>query len=430
MVRAAFIRAVLLVTLLVLAVPTTSHASGLILYELGTPDVGLASAGYAARAEDASTLFKNPAGMSRLESSQLQVGAQALYGDFGFVPDMNTTVSGNDGGNPVGWFPGGGAFYVHPISPKWTVGAGAFSYFGLGQEYNQGWVGRYYIQEALLLGLTLMPSVSYQANEWLSLGAGLNAMYGVLDQKIAVNNIGPMQDDGLLELDSSTWGFGADLGVLVEPNEKSRYGLTYISQVSLDFKADTKFSGLGPGLNQILSNRGLLNTELDLGMNVPHYLMASGYGELGDRWAIMGNLGWQNWEKFGQVEVSVSDSTEGLTTDLKFKDTFHVAGGASFDASEQWKVTAGVAYDSTPVEDVDRSIAFPLGESYRFGAGALWQVSLPVQLGFGYELMWMGDLPVDQRRGPLAGRVSGAFESSAIHFIALNVEWKFGKSRE
>jgi long-chain fatty acid transport protein len=410
--------------------PPSSQAGGLILYDLGTPDVGLASAGYAARAEDASTLFKNPAGMSRFESNQLQVGAQVLYGDLGFVPDANTMVSGNDGGNPIGWFPGGGIFYVHNLSPKWAVGAGAFSYFGLGQEYNQGWVGRYYIQEGLLVGFTLMPSVSYKANDWLSFGAGLNAMYGVLDQKIAVNNILPILEDGLLELDSNTWGFGADLGVLVEPNETSRYGLTYISQVSMDFKANAKFSGLGPGLTAFLGNRGLLDAQLDLGMTVPNYLMASGYGELGENWAIMGNLSWQNWKEFGIVEVGVSDTTAGLTADLMLKDTWHVAGGARFNASDDWRVTAGVAYDSTPVDDENRSLAFALGEAYRFGAGVLWQVSMPVQLGLAYELAWTGDLPVDQERGLLAGRVSGVFESTAIHFLAFNVEWNFGKGGE
>ncbi|MEJ0091147.1 MAG: hypothetical protein WDM80_15565 [Limisphaerales bacterium] len=43
-------------------VPQAVFAGGLSLYEIGTPDVGLASAGYAARAQDASTLYKNPAG--------------------------------------------------------------------------------------------------------------------------------------------------------------------------------------------------------------------------------------------------------------------------------------------------------------------------------------------------------------------------------
>ena len=44
----------------------TAGAGGISLYEVGTADVGLASAGYSARAQDASTVFTNPAGMARL----------------------------------------------------------------------------------------------------------------------------------------------------------------------------------------------------------------------------------------------------------------------------------------------------------------------------------------------------------------------------
>jgi hypothetical protein len=78
------------------------------------------------------------------------------------------------------------------------------------------------------------------------------------------------------------------------------------------------------------------------------------------------------------------------------------------------------------VSDENRSIALALDEIYRIGAGMLWQVSVPVQPGLSCELGWPRDLPLDQERGPLADRVSGAFESTAIHFFALNLEWSSG----
>ena len=47
-----------------MAASHASHAGGLILYEFPTAEVELAAAGYAARAQDASTAFTNPAGMA------------------------------------------------------------------------------------------------------------------------------------------------------------------------------------------------------------------------------------------------------------------------------------------------------------------------------------------------------------------------------
>jgi long-chain fatty acid transport protein len=161
----------------------TAQAGGIALYEIGTPDVGLASAGYAARAADASTLFKNPAGMSRLDGAQLQTGLQPLYGSVTFSPDANTSplLGADDGGNAIGWLPGGSLFVTVPLGEDWTIGLGSLSYFGLAEEYNDNWVGRYYVQESALVGMTLMPAVSYQATGWLSIGVGLNAMYGLLE---------------------------------------------------------------------------------------------------------------------------------------------------------------------------------------------------------------------------------------------------------
>ena len=138
---------ILAITSLVMAITLPqAQAGGLYLYELGTPDVGAASAGWAARAQDAATVFTNPAGMTRLETSELLVGVQPLYLDVEFSPDANTTTSGKDGDAST-WLPSGGLYYVHNLMPKLKFGVSASGYFGLGLDYENNWVGRYYVQE-------------------------------------------------------------------------------------------------------------------------------------------------------------------------------------------------------------------------------------------------------------------------------------------
>ena len=95
------------------SVPTT--AGGLFGYEVGTADVGLASAGYGARAQDASTVLTNPAGMTRLDGNQFLVAGQLLWSNAKFSIDSATSpaLGSGDGGYIVGengWFLGGGAF--------------------------------------------------------------------------------------------------------------------------------------------------------------------------------------------------------------------------------------------------------------------------------------------------------------------------------
>ncbi len=403
-------------------------AGGISLYEFGSPDVGLAAAGYAARAQDASTVFTNPAGMGRLEKPQVLGGLQALYGNVKFSPNAATTVTGGDGGVAVGWLPGGSAFIVQKLNPDWSIGFGVLSYFGLVANYDDNWVGRYYVQNSSLVGLTLTPAVSYRVNHWLSVGAGLNIMYGYIDSEIAINNIGEARPDGKLTYDDGRWGYGANLGVLVEPKPGTRFGLTYLSEVKLDFSCVPEFSGLGPLLQALLVSRGLTTNSLDLSMTVPQMVMFSAYHEFNKQWAVMGNVGWQDWSRFGKVDVGIySNDPRTLTVDNEYNDTWHAALGVQYRPAPEtpWTLTAGIAYDSSAVDDDRRSVVLPMGEAWRFALGARYAFTQSLTLGAAYEFMWIGDMAVDQRRGPLAGRVAGEYGSASFSFFALNLSWKY-----
>lgn len=404
---------------------TSAFAGGARLYETSAGDIALASAGYVARAQDSSTVYSNPAGMCLLESNnEFLLSVQPLYGDISFTPNSNTTVSGSDGGNPLGAFPGLSAFYAGGGERlKW--GVGLVGNFGLGLDYGDDWVGRYYVQETTLLGLTLAPSVAYRVNDKFSIGGSLHAMYGVFDFTTAVNN--PVLNDGSLKFDDTVWGFGARLGALIEPGENTRIGIVYQSKIELDFQDTPEFAGLGPLLTLALGNAGLLNSRLDLSMQVPQAVMASVYGDIGD-WAIMGNLGWEDWSEFGKVGVAVvSDTTTSLTQDRNYEDTWHIAVGAQRRLST-WTISFGTAYDSSVVEDEFRTVDLPLGASLRLGVGGTrpGEGRVP-EMTFSYELVGFGDLAVDQSRGPLSGRVAGDYEKAAMHFFGASFRW--GSSR-
>jgi len=399
-------------------------AGGLTLLEIGTRDLGTAGAGYAARAEDASTAFTNPAGMARIQGDDVVLGTQLLYGNVTFSSNGNTSQSapavlGSDnGGNAIGWAPGGSAFYVHSVSQDVKLGFGLAGNFGLAEKFNDGWVGRYYVQESTLVGITLMPSASWRVDDRLSVGAGLNAMYGMLKTTVAINNVAAAAPDGQLKLEDNTWGFGGTLGVLYQLSPGTRLGATYTSQIKLDFKATPQISGSGTPLENLLSG----GRQLDLGMYVPQAVMTSMVHQLDSRWAILGNLGWQDWSKFGQVEVSAGSSGT-ITTTSKFTDTWHAALGAQYKYSDPWLLSAGIAYDSSMVSDADRSIALPVGAVWSFGAGARYQVRKDFDVSLGYTLKWAGDMPVDNNRGPLAGRVAGDYKNSALHFFGATFHW-------
>jgi long-chain fatty acid transport protein len=138
--------------------------------------------------------------------------------------------------------------------------------------------------------------------------------------------------------------------------------------VELDFSAPTEFSGLAPGLSTALGNRGLLDAPLDVGIKVPQQGMGSVFSQLNDRWAVLGSIGWQQWSKFGQVQLGIDDTSNptSTTTDLDFKDTWHFAAGAQHRRSEPWLLNFGIAYD-TGYQSGDVSPLLPTNAAWRFG---------------------------------------------------------------
>ncbi|MDY0228469.1 MAG: outer membrane protein transport protein, partial [Desulfomicrobium apsheronum] len=226
----------------------TAYAGGLYLYETGIPDVSTAFAGVAARAEDASTAFSNPAGMTRLTGTQMLVGIQPLIINSEFAPGSGTTTDGGDGGNAGGIMPAGGSYFVFDTSDTCKVGLALNGFAGLGLDYDDDWAGRYYVQNTVLTTFALSPSIGFKVSEKLSLGAAAHFVYGSTETKVAVNNVLNALPDGSMKIEDSAFGIGGRLGMLVEPRNDLRIGLVYQTPIQLDFSDSPDFDDLGPGL--------------------------------------------------------------------------------------------------------------------------------------------------------------------------------------
>ena len=408
-------------------VPGGARAAGFLFYEVGTSEVGLASAGHTTRSSTPSTLLTNPAGMTRLEGTQVQVSSALVYGHLRFVPDAGTDadLGTNDGGNAVGLLPSGGAFATFAPWKDVHLGVGVFTNFGAPQSWDPAWLGRYYTTKTTLLGISIMPGVGWRITDQLSLGATVNVMSGHLRQVVAIQNLAPRAADGSMEVSSNTWGVGGNAGILYALSSTGRLGFTYTSPVKLNFSARPGFSGLGPGIAAALAASGLDTATLDLGMKVPQTAMLGFSQAVGDGWTVLGDVGWQNWAAFGAVEIGITtDQPRGLTTQIDYQDTWHVGIGAEVRLSEAWRLSFGIAYDSSMTSDENRSLSLALANQLRLGLGAQVAIDRHWDLGMAAELLWDGSPAIDVDRGPLAGHVAGRYANTWILFAAFGFTWK------
>jgi|UniRef100_UPI0030D7F790 long-chain fatty acid transport protein len=408
-----------------LVLPGQVVAGGLMLYEIGTDNTGLANAGSAARAQGPSTIASNPAGLSYLAGTQVSAGAQVLFGDLTFNRDSATTTSGSGSGNVLDPIPGGSFFISHQLDEQWSVGFGSYGDFGLAENYDDDWSGRYFVQSASIAGLSLVPSVAYRFNEQWSMGIGLKAMYGMLESEAAIDQ-SPLgltdRADGQYTFKDGTWGYGANVGVIYAPQAGTRIGLTYTSQISLDFEDRLDVNASSP----LVSRLDGLNTKLSL--NVPQTATLSLYQQLDPQWALLASVNWQDWSQFGDIGLEVDTSAAGSRStriDAQYDDTYQLALGAQYQMNPDLLWNFGVAYDTSAVSDSNRTLTVPMGDAWRFATGLTYSLDQDTDLNFSWVAVWMGDMPVDQQK-PLTGeRVSGEFSNAWIQALTGNMTWRF-----
>jgi long-chain fatty acid transport protein len=405
---------------------SSAWSGGLWLYEMGSPDVGTANAGRAALAKDASTAGGNPAGMTRLDRSQLLTAVQPLLVRVKFDASSETTHSGGNGGDAGDLVPTASFFYVHNFNKNLKLGVAVGSHFGLGLDYGNNWAGRYYLKDVELLTFAINPVVAYRISDWLSIGGGFSIVKSNLLQRVGINNLLPFLSDGQLKVEDDDVGYGGNLGILVEPRKGTRFGLTYRSEVELDFKDVASRRGTGPLLNAAIRRSGLASSKADMEMTIPQAVMFSGYHALTDRFAIMGNVGWQENSEFGKTNVSISSTTSRrFTADRNFDDSWHFAIGLQYRIAAPWLYSLGFAYDTSVVDREDRTPDAPFDRQIRYGTGIQYDWNEDVTLGFAYEYIDAGDAAINQYKGSLAGRLVGDYKTNEIHVFAFNLIWKF-----
>jgi long-chain fatty acid transport protein len=400
-------------------------AGGINLYEIGTDNVGLANAGAAARAQGPSTIAYNPAGMSYLSGTQITGGLQVLYGDVSFDRDSGTNTAGSGSGNALDPTPGGSFFVTHELDDHWSVGFGTYGDFGLSLNYDNDWSGRYFVQNPSLVGLSMVPSVSYRFNEQWSVGVGVKAMYSELKVQTAIDR-SPFgftdRTDGQFKYRDGTWGYGANVGVIYAPQPGTRIGLTYTSQVDLDFEDRLDVKGDGRLLERVN------NTQTDIDVKVPQTVTLSLFQQMDPKLALLASVNWQDWSEFGEIGVQVDTTVFGAqstTVDAHFKDTWHLSLGAQYQATEQWLWNVGVAYDSSAVSDSNRNVILPMNEAWRLGTGATYAVDKDTDVNVSWALIWLDDMPDQQTKTVSGNQISGQFDSAWIQALTGNMTWRF-----
>lgn len=419
----------LLSTVFLACLSSPALAGGILIYEAGQEGNGLANAGSAALAADPSVLMSNPAGIAELKGTQISVNAQVILGDIRFSRDSDNQFDGNEGGNALQWLPGSSLFISHQIDDRSAIGFGMYGNFGLALDYDDDWAGRYFTQEAAVIGVSFQPTLAHKFTDDLTVGIGPRFVYGYYRTEMAINNnlLGLAdRPDGQLEYKDTDVGTGVNLGLLYHVSDRTQIGLAYTSKVKLEFKDSPDVRKVSnPIINAALNRLDVDSLELD--MNIPQTATLSIAHQLDPQWKLLGSLGWQDWSDFGQIGVEVDANAGGVdrTVDRQYKDTWHASVGAQYQANPRLRWSMGLGYDSSAVDDKDRTVDNPMGEAWRLATGVNYELQEGLDLHLAYTLVWLGDMDDEQTKSRSGETLSGTYRNAALHILGGGATWRF-----
>ncbi len=382
-----------------------ASAAGFQLLEQNASGIGNAYAGSAAVAENASTIFYNPAGMTQLQAREFSAGVTAVQTKFDFKNNGSTNPGAfgggaatgpDDNGGTLGFIPNG--YMSWALNKDLYVGVGVGAPFGLKTEYDDNWKGRYQSQSFDIKTYNINPSIAYRVNNTVSLGFGLNI------QRFEAEYVRQGHPAlGKVRLNASDTGYGWNVGALFTLSEATKVGVSYRSQIKYDLKGDIA--------TNIPGRAGAAKADLTL----PETFILSVTQKLSDRWEMLGDVSWTGWSSIPKLSILNANNTVADELDTQFKDTWRAALGANYKYNDALTFKFGVAYDKSPVpNDQRRLTSLPDNDRTWLSTGLQWKPSKTSALDVGVAYLFVKDTEINHDGGAAKGLVKGSYDSNGI----------------
>jgi len=398
---------------------STVHAAGFQLKEQSAEGQGNSFAGQTAKAVDASTIFYNPAGMTRLEGNNVQsnlsyIAPKAKYehntsGTIVGAPNPFTKTTGVDGGVSA-VVPA--AYAVWDYSDDVKFGISVNAPYGLSTEYDEDWVGAEHNVLSEIKTINLAPSFAVKVNDKLSIGG--NIQLQKIEGTLSSQSVYSYPSSALTTLSADDTGFGYSLGFLYEYSENGRFGFNYRSEIKHTLEGDVNTPALGSQFNA--SAKFTTPAAASFGI----------YHDVSDQWALLADVSWTDWSVFKDLEVINDAGATVSKTEYNWEDNIFVALGANYQYDDKLQLKFGVAYDEGAANDDDRTAGIPDATRYWASVGASYQLNKQTTLNAGFSHIKAKSATVSETGNGTTSltNYSGTFKPS-VNILTIGMNYQF-----
>ncbi|MEN1831741.1 outer membrane protein transport protein [Pseudomonas lijiangensis] len=402
-------------------VSTQLLAGGFARTEQSISGMGIGQAGRASAAEDASTVYGNPAGMARLEGRQVTAGVAFIDASTD-ISHVSGRSSGSNDGDMVPFSSVPFGFYTQQLDEHWAFGFGVYAPFGLSTDYENGFQGRMFASKSDIKVVTLQPTISYAFNDRLSIGFGptLNRIAGALESDITLS---PAIADTHVKVKGDDTALGFNAGVLFNATDTTRVGLTYHSKVDYKLDCHTQVAtGAGTPPLLLASNR----YDCTLKVTTPESYDFSVTQALSDAWTLYASATWTGWSRLQDLSLRnqpisaaqggslASALTGSIQEGLNWHDTWTYSIGTAYRLNPQWVLRTGLMFDQSPTSNTNRSPRTPTGDRRIVSLGVGYNVTPQLTIDLAYS--YLKEESVDVSRANALGSYSATYQSDASLF--------------
>lgn len=407
-----------------------------------------AFAGATAGAESVSYMFFNPAGLTRHDGHQTEIGGAYLVPRVRFEGRGASTVLASPITGAIGQedvaddalVPS--AYVMTSLGETWRAALGINAPFGQTTNYGPDWIGRYHARRSELSTININPTLAWRLSPSLSIGAGLQIQYieteltnaidfGTIGAAATVPGAVPTTQDGEASVDGDDWAIGYNLGILWSPKPETRLGLAYRSRIEHSLRGRARFTQDQAGIGGALaaSTGRFVDSDASAEATLPATLSVGAYQEINEHWAIMGEVAWTNWRDFDELRISFDNPNEpDNVTRLDFTNTIFTAFGVTWTPNDAWSIRGGLAFDQDATRDRFRTPRLPGGDRYWLSAGLNYEPASWLKLGVSATRIFVEDsdiaLTTDGPDNQFRGNVSGTVEAD-IFTIAFSAALQF-----
>lgn len=408
---------------------TSAMAAGFRLPEAGAKAMGMGFA-FTAQANDPSAIYFNPAGIIQLEGSNFKGGITYVKENGGTFTGTTPLTGGatvTETQKDLNFFIPN-MFFTKKASPDFAYGIGVFSPFGLGQEYENPntSIFRNQITKIDLMTIVVNPTVAWKVNEVLSVGAGIDFMYGsaILEKTPYSGALGGNLYNSKLEGSGDAWGY--NLGVLLLPAKDWKVGFSYRSPFSLEVKdGDVEIRNInGPTSAAFFGGATSFDTKGSATINMPA-TATLGVAYTRDRLTLEADADWTFWHSYRNLSINIKDERSPVLVDTStaknWKDVVALHVGAEYRVTDPLALRVGFRYDPTPVPAETMGPELPDADKMYYTAGVGYKYS---NWTFDLAYMYVDKKDRTVNNQTASAGFNGTWTGDA-HLVALDVGYKF-----